>query len=100
MSEPGEALKEQVLVVVSIPTAAVQGTTETITTTMTSQFDLVTIDPVVDEIRLVDAGVDPMVTKSVESYCRKNGIVRVTTPVLEEIRAKMPTPKVFGKPRT
>jgi uncharacterized repeat protein (TIGR01451 family) len=59
--------EEQVLVVVSIPTAAVQGTTETITTTMTSQFDLVTIDPVVDEIRLVDAGVDPMVTKSVDN---------------------------------
>lgn len=59
--------QEPILVVVSIPTGAVQGTTETVTTTMTSQFDLVTIDPVVDEIRLVDAGVEPIVTKSVDN---------------------------------
>jgi radical SAM protein with 4Fe4S-binding SPASM domain len=53
-----------------------------------------------ERMKQIPAFVRGMVTKSVESYCRKNGIVRVTTPVLEEIRAKMPTPKVFGKPRT
>lgn len=55
-----------ILVVVSIPIDATQGTTEAITTTMTSRFDPSTVDPVIDEIRLVDAGVDPTVTKSVD----------------------------------
>ena len=37
-----------------------------------------------------------MVTRAVEGWCEKNGVEVVTAPVLEEIRAKMPTPKVFG----
>lgn len=57
---------EPVLVVVSIPADAVLGTTEIATTTMTSRFDLVTLDRVDDEIRLVDTGVDPIVSKSVD----------------------------------
>ena len=31
-----------------------------------------------------------------EGWCEKNGVERVTAAVLEEIRARMPTPKVFG----
>jgi radical SAM protein with 4Fe4S-binding SPASM domain len=38
-----------------------------------------------------------MVTRSVESYCRRNGLPRVTVALLEEIRSRMPTPKIFGK---
>ena len=37
-----------------------------------------------------------MVTRAVESWCEKNGVAVVTATVLEEIRARMPTPKVFG----
>lgn len=44
----------------------------------------------------VPAFVRPMVTRSVESYCKRNGIDRVTIVALEEIRAKMPTPKFFA----
>jgi len=41
-------------------------------------------------------GVRGMVTRAVESWCEKNGVAVVTATALEEIRARMPTPKVFG----
>jgi AdoMet-dependent heme synthase len=37
-----------------------------------------------------------MVVKAVEDSCRRNGIGRVTAEELEKIRARMPTPKMFG----
>ena len=37
-----------------------------------------------------------MVIKAVEDSCRKNGLERVTVEELERIRARMPTPKIFG----
>ena len=37
-----------------------------------------------------------MVVKAVEESCRKNGLDRVTVEELERIRARMPTPKIFG----
>jgi hypothetical protein len=37
-----------------------------------------------------------MVIKAVEDTCRKNGLDRVTVEELERIRARMPTPKLFG----
>jgi radical SAM protein with 4Fe4S-binding SPASM domain len=37
-----------------------------------------------------------MVVKAVEDSCRRNGIGRVTAEELEKIRARMPTPKIFG----
>ena len=43
----------------------------------------------------IPAFVRGMVTKSVESYCSKNGISRVTVEELEKIRQRMPTSKVF-----
>ena len=39
------------------------------------------------------------VVRAVESYCRARGIGRVTEEILSEIREKMPTPKMFGRPR-
>lgn len=36
-----------------------------------------------------------MVIKAVEKSCRSQGILRVTPQILEEIRARMPTPKMF-----
>jgi len=43
----------------------------------------------------VPAFVRGMVEKAVESYCRKHGVVQVTVEYLDEIRAKMPTQKIF-----
>jgi radical SAM protein with 4Fe4S-binding SPASM domain len=37
-----------------------------------------------------------MVVKAVEDSCRRHGIGRVTAEELEKIRARMPTPKIFG----
>jgi AdoMet-dependent heme synthase len=38
-----------------------------------------------------------MVVRAVEETCRKNGLDRVTVEELERIRARMPTPKMFGQ---
>jgi radical SAM protein with 4Fe4S-binding SPASM domain len=38
-----------------------------------------------------------MVVRAVEETCRKNGLDRVTVEELERIRARMPTPKIFGR---
>jgi hypothetical protein len=40
-----------------------------------------------------------MVVGAVEESCRRNGIGRVTVEELERIRARMPTPKLFGNAR-
>jgi len=47
-------------------------------------------------MKRIPAFVRGMVTRSVESYCRKNGIRTVTAEVLEQIRSRMPTRKIFG----
>jgi radical SAM protein with 4Fe4S-binding SPASM domain len=49
-----------------------------------------------ERMRRVPAFVRGMVVRAVESYCRKNGLSRVTVEQLEEIRSRMPTPKIFG----
>ena len=50
-----------------------------------------------ERLKQVPAFVRGMVTRSVESYCRKNGVPKVTPAVLDEIRSRMPTPKIFGR---
>lgn len=45
----------------------------------------------------IPAFVRGMVTRAVEGWCEKNGVEVVTASVLEEIRSRMPTPKVFGE---
>ncbi len=47
----------------------------------------------------IPAFVRGMVVRAVESHCQKAGIARVTVEELERIRARMPTPKLFGAPR-
>src|SRR5262249_51785433 len=47
-------------------------------------------------MKRIPAFVRGMVVKAVEEACRKNGITRVTAEELERIRARMPTPKIFG----
>jgi radical SAM protein with 4Fe4S-binding SPASM domain len=53
-------------------------------------------DEAAERMKRIPAFVRGMVMKAVEDSCRKNGIARVTVEELERIRARMPTPKVFG----
>jgi radical SAM protein with 4Fe4S-binding SPASM domain len=49
-----------------------------------------------ERMKRIPAFVRGMVTRAVESWCTKNAVSVVTPELLEEIRARMPTPKVFG----
>ena len=49
-----------------------------------------------ERMQRIPAFVRGMVTRAVEGWCEKNGVEVVTAEVLEGIRARMPTPKVFG----
>jgi hypothetical protein len=49
-----------------------------------------------ERMKRIPAFVRGMVMRAVEESCRKNGIDRVTVDELERIRARMPTPKMFG----
>ena len=53
-------------------------------------------DAAAARMKKIPAFVRGMVTRAVEDSCRRNGISRVTAEELERIRARMPTPKVFG----
>jgi radical SAM protein with 4Fe4S-binding SPASM domain len=53
-------------------------------------------DDATARMQRIPAFVRGMVVKAVEDSCRKHGISRVTTEELERIRARMPTPKIFG----
>jgi radical SAM protein with 4Fe4S-binding SPASM domain len=53
-----------------------------------------------ERMKQIPAFVRGMVTRRVESHCRKAGIALVTPQVLDEIRSRMPAPPIFGrKPR-
>ena len=47
-------------------------------------------------MKKIPAFVRGMVVKAVEDSCRTNGLDRVTVEELDRIRARMPTPKIFG----
>jgi radical SAM protein with 4Fe4S-binding SPASM domain len=53
-------------------------------------------DAAAERMKKIPAFVRGMVVRAVEESCRKNGLDRVTTEELERIRARMPTPKMFG----
>ena len=53
-------------------------------------------DAASERMKKIPAFVRGMVVKAVEDSCRRNGIGRVTAEELEKIRARMPTPKIFG----
>jgi hypothetical protein len=53
-------------------------------------------DAAAERMKKIPAFVRGMVTKAVEDSCRKGGLDRVTVEELERIRARMPTPKMFG----
>jgi radical SAM protein with 4Fe4S-binding SPASM domain len=50
-----------------------------------------------ERMQRVPAFVRGMVMRRVEAHCEQHGIPRVTVEQLEEIRSRMPTPKLFGK---
>jgi radical SAM protein with 4Fe4S-binding SPASM domain len=54
-------------------------------------------DAASERMKKIPAFVRGMVVKAVEETCRKNGLDRVTVDELERIRARMPTPKIFGQ---
>jgi len=49
-----------------------------------------------ERMKRIPAFVRGMVVRAVEESCRRNGLDRVTVEELERIRARMPTPKLFG----
>ena len=53
-------------------------------------------DAAAARMKKIPAFVRGMVVRAVEESCRKNGLNRVTVDELERIRARMPTPKMFG----
>jgi radical SAM protein with 4Fe4S-binding SPASM domain len=53
-------------------------------------------DAAAERMKKIPAFVRGMVVKAVEDSCRKGGVDRVTVEELEKIRARMPTPKMFG----
>ena len=54
-------------------------------------------DAAAARMKKMPAFVRGMVVRAVEESCRKNGLDRVTVEELERIRARMPTPKLFGQ---
>ena len=53
-------------------------------------------DAAAARMKKIPAFVRGMVVNAVEESCRKGGLDRVTVEELERIRARMPTPKIFG----
>jgi len=53
-------------------------------------------DAAAARMKKIPAFVRGMVIRAVEESCRKGGLDRVTVDELERIRARMPTPKLFG----
>jgi hypothetical protein len=53
-------------------------------------------DAAAERMKKIPAFVRGMVVRAVEDTCRRNGLDRVTVDELERIRARMPTPKMFG----
>ena len=53
-------------------------------------------DAAAARMKKIPAFVRGMVVRAVEDSCRRNGLDRVTVEELERIRARMPTPKIFG----
>ena len=53
-------------------------------------------DAAAERMKKIPAFVRGMVVRAVEESCRKAGLSRVTVEELERIRARMPTPKMFG----
>lgn len=83
------------LLVARVPASALEG--RTLQYGSESSTTIAWDDAASDRMKKIPAFVRGMVVRAVEESCRKNGISRVTTEELERIRARMPTPKLFGQ---
>jgi AdoMet-dependent heme synthase len=88
---PGEgaAIRDRASVAGAQATAAIEYGPESPTT-------IVWDDAAAARMKKVPLFVRGMVVRAVEESCRKSGLDRVTVEELERIRARMPTPKMFG----
>ncbi len=82
------------------PLLAIQGRASVGTSTLSYGAESTTTiawdDAAAARMKKIPAFVRGMVVRAVEESCRRNGLSRVTTEELERIRARMPTPKMFG----
>jgi len=78
------------------PPSALRGFGEAIEYGAESPTTIAWDDAATARMKRIPAFVRGMVTRAVEESCRRNGISRVTVEELERIRARMPTPKIFG----
>ena len=76
--------------------SAVRGSSGAIQYGLASPTTIAWDDEAAARMKRIPAFVRGMVVKAVEESCRKSGIARVTAEELEKIRARMPTPKIFG----
>ena len=89
---PGKFVGSPLLAIqsrVSVGTSAIHYGAES---TTTIAWD----DAAAARMKKIPAFVRGMVINAVEESCRRNGFSRVTAEELERIRARMPTPKMFG----
>ncbi len=84
---------------VGSPFLSVQKPPTTIQYGVDSRATIAWDDAAAERMKKIPAFVRGMVMKAVEESCRKNGLDRVTIEELERIRARMPTPKIFGSPQ-
>ena len=90
---PGKFAGSSLLALVGAPPAHAAGIQYGPESTRTIAWDAAAMD----RMKKIPAFVRGMVVKAVEDSCRRNGVTRVTAEELEKIRARMPTPKFFGR---
>ena len=96
---PGKFAGSPLLTLIGAPQARPAGTTPPGLVIQYGADSTATIawdDEAAARMKKIPAFVRGMVVRAVEETCRKNGLERVTVEELEKIRARMPTPKMFG----
>ena len=93
---PGTFAGSPLLVLRGRPSVAGAGGTHAIEYGPESPKTIAWDDAAAERMKKIPAFVRGMVVGAVEESCRKNGLDRVTVEELERIRARMPTPKMFG----
>ena len=96
---PGKFAGSPLLTLLGAPQARPAGTTPPGLVIQYGADSTATIawdDEAAARMKKIPAFVRGMVVRAVEETCRKNGLERVTVEELERIRARMPTPKMFG----
>jgi radical SAM protein with 4Fe4S-binding SPASM domain len=93
---PGKFAGSPLLTIRGIAAAAGVGAPAPIEYGADSPTTIAWDDAAAERMKKIPAFVRGMVVRAVEDSCRKNAISRVTVEELERIRARMPTPKMFG----